>query len=188
MKKNGFTLVEILAVIVILGVISTIAMTAVIPKINNAKKDTFIVNAKNILNTAEKHFVHIQTLNELPTKKNESVEGITYAFNVLSGANVLYTAYYMDIKNMGGLMTIDEDYDGYVFFADYEDKVISYIGLFNEDFTLYHDTSCLESYGNTCFYVAEKLNVDFVQNRKSIKKLQPNKISVHNVSLIRHIL
>ena len=41
-RSNGFTLVELLAVIVILAVIILIAVTAVIPRMNKAKKKAFI--------------------------------------------------------------------------------------------------------------------------------------------------
>ena len=44
-NKRGFTLVELLAVIVILAVVILIAVTAVVPRMNNAKKKAFIDEA-----------------------------------------------------------------------------------------------------------------------------------------------
>ncbi len=44
-NKSGFTLVELLAVIVILAVVILIAVTAVIPRMNNAKRKAFIDEA-----------------------------------------------------------------------------------------------------------------------------------------------
>ena len=45
-NKTGFTLVELLAVIVILGIITLIAVTKVIPRSNSAKKKAFLDEAK----------------------------------------------------------------------------------------------------------------------------------------------
>ena len=44
-KKQGFTLVELLAVIVILSVVILIAVTAIIPRMNSARKKAFIDEA-----------------------------------------------------------------------------------------------------------------------------------------------
>ncbi len=53
MKKNGFTLVELLAVIVILAIILTIAVPNVISSLDKSKKDTYIADAKKFLSLAE---------------------------------------------------------------------------------------------------------------------------------------
>ncbi|MBO4601042.1 MAG: InlB B-repeat-containing protein [Bacilli bacterium] len=52
-NKNGFTLVELLAVIVILAVVILIAVTAVIPRMNNAKKKAFIDEALIYMNSID---------------------------------------------------------------------------------------------------------------------------------------
>lgn len=57
MKKNinnkGFTLIEVLAVVIILGVIMTIAVPNVLSMLDRNKKDTFIQHAKTMVNQAE---------------------------------------------------------------------------------------------------------------------------------------
>lgn len=53
MNKKGFTLIEILAVIIILGVIMTIAVPNVLSMIDRNKKDTFIEHAKMMATQAE---------------------------------------------------------------------------------------------------------------------------------------
>ena len=72
--KKGFTLVEVLAVITILGIILVIA----VPKINNYidsnKKNTFIINARNIVRQIEYDNIDFKTftktsLQELDIKK-----------------------------------------------------------------------------------------------------------------------
>ena len=57
MKNKGFTLVELLAVIVILAVISLIATPMVLKVIENAKKGSYIESARGILDAAEKYTV-----------------------------------------------------------------------------------------------------------------------------------
>lgn len=49
LNKKGFTLVELLAVIIILGVLLLIAIPAMNSVIENAKKDAFVSTAKNYI-------------------------------------------------------------------------------------------------------------------------------------------
>ena len=62
MKKKGFTLVELLAVIVILAVILVIAVPKIMDTINNSKEGTLISSAKLIAAQAEKKYVENQVL------------------------------------------------------------------------------------------------------------------------------
>ena len=52
MKKKGFTLIELLAVIAILAIIVVIALPNVVSLFNNAKKDSFTTELKEIYKTA----------------------------------------------------------------------------------------------------------------------------------------
>lgn len=52
-NKKGFTLVELLAVIVILGVIMTIAIPNVVSTLEKNKKETFLEDAKKMISSAE---------------------------------------------------------------------------------------------------------------------------------------
>ena len=65
MKKKGFTLVELLAVIVILGIILLIAVPKVISTINSSKLATLDDTVKMIAKTAEREYVTRTTLNTL---------------------------------------------------------------------------------------------------------------------------
>ncbi len=68
-NKNGFTLIELLAVIVILGVIMVIAVPAVTKYINNSRKDSFVITAKNFIDS-----IKIDTQDgryKLPASENE---------------------------------------------------------------------------------------------------------------------
>ena len=55
-NKKGFTLVELLAVIVVLAIILVIAGTSVIGYINSSKEKTKFIAAKEIVSMAEAYF------------------------------------------------------------------------------------------------------------------------------------
>ncbi len=57
MKKKGFTLVELLAVIAILAILVIIALPNVLGMFNEAKKNTFVTELQSIYSTAETQFV-----------------------------------------------------------------------------------------------------------------------------------
>ena len=91
MKKKGFTLVELLAVIVILAVILTIAVPAVKKTIDNAKKKSAENDAIMIKNIAEKYY----TSN---LDKDEEITGIDLTVfpnlyeeaSSIKGGNIIY--------------------------------------------------------------------------------------------------
>lgn len=56
-NKNGFTLVEVLAVIAILAVLALFIVPNVLDLFRNSKKNSFIVEAQGIYNFAAKQFV-----------------------------------------------------------------------------------------------------------------------------------
>lgn|SRR5690606_3148109 len=62
-NEKGLTLVELLAVVVILGIISAIAIPSIGGLINNSKKDAHIANAQQMVNSAKLAL----TADELPS-------------------------------------------------------------------------------------------------------------------------
>lgn len=190
MKKNGFTLVEILAVVFILGILVTIAMTAVIPRINQAKKETFIIDAQNILKVAEDLFVEKQALNELPKNTSDSSNDIIFKYNYNYYGNPKYYAYAIDIGKLRKIMDIDSSYQGIVLFADYyeSDYTKAYINIYNKDFALKGFNDCIKNgKTNMCFYSSEYLNTDLLVNQNQIKysPIKINDLSSSNKSFIR---
>ncbi len=69
MKKNGFTMVELLAVIVILGVLLSIAVPAVSNYIVNSKKESYVVVMDEYLDGARKLIISGEY--QAPLDKNE---------------------------------------------------------------------------------------------------------------------
>ncbi|MDE6141586.1 MAG: cadherin-like beta sandwich domain-containing protein, partial [Bacilli bacterium] len=63
-KQNGFTLVELLAVIVILAIIMIIAIPAVIEALNKSRKQTFFEYAQSIRMKAEQQYIQDLDLNK----------------------------------------------------------------------------------------------------------------------------
>ena len=59
-NQKGFTLVELLAVIVILAVVILIAVTAVIPRMNDARKGAFADEAMEYIKGAQEAYVESQ--------------------------------------------------------------------------------------------------------------------------------
>ncbi len=58
MKKKGFTLVELLAVIAILAILVIIALPNVLEMFREAKENTFVTEAQKILQTAKTQYVN----------------------------------------------------------------------------------------------------------------------------------
>lgn len=77
MNRKGFTLIEILAVIIILGVIMTIAVPNVLSMVDRNKKDTVIEHAKMMATQAE-YTIRKDTSIEYPTDNNAIILTLEY--------------------------------------------------------------------------------------------------------------
>src|SRR5574344_820408 len=86
MKKKGFTLIEMLAVIIILALIAVIAVPTIIKLVENTKKETFITSIENLMTsfeslnndahlTGEKYDSLIATSDLLPVNVNKFQSG-----------------------------------------------------------------------------------------------------------------
>lgn len=62
--QRGLTLVELLAVVVILGIVGLIAFIAIGNVIENSKKDAHIANAQQVISAAE---LHVASGGSIPT-------------------------------------------------------------------------------------------------------------------------
>ena len=82
MNKNGFTLVELLAVIALVAILSGIAVVNVVSSINNSKKNAFLMDARRMISKAEYLLsMDVENRNKL---KNGSTPQVTYDFTKLN--------------------------------------------------------------------------------------------------------
>ncbi|MDD4282404.1 MAG: type II secretion system protein [Bacilli bacterium] len=76
-KKKGFTLVELLAVIAILGIVSVIIIPATLNTIKKAHKNTFLNSTRNLMNAVnitQKDYMFESGIEELEFQYNNGVE------------------------------------------------------------------------------------------------------------------
>ena len=57
-NANGFTLIELLAVIVVLAIVILMASMAVIPRMNEARRQVFAMEANEAINAASAYFMN----------------------------------------------------------------------------------------------------------------------------------
>ena len=105
-NKKGFTLVELLAVIVVLAIIMIIAIPAVVESMNNARKGSFKIYAQRALGNAESTFQSEDLLGTLPTSNTDAnkkkINDNCYCYS-LSGVGLTSSG------NFKGFVTISLD-------------------------------------------------------------------------------
>ena len=92
MKKNnkkGFTLVELLAVIVILAVVVLIAMTAVVPKMNEAQKNSFVTEVNKFVQGAQTLYTSLSINGDFTSVPTLSANGGTVTLQELVSAGAI---------------------------------------------------------------------------------------------------
>lgn len=113
LNKKGFTLVELLAVIVILGVIMLIAIPSVGTIIKNSRENSFVSSGKMYISTAQnyvagenlgngKYCISVDTLTEgkvdkSPINPDNNIEG--YVLIVIADNGITYKANISDIDS-----------------------------------------------------------------------------------------
>ncbi|NLM63436.1 MAG: type II secretion system protein, partial [Mollicutes bacterium] len=114
-KYSGFTLVELLSAIAIMGLLSLIIVPAVIKIIAKAEKDTMISHARSIVRTAQYEFKRLEMIGVPEFETIFTFEDGVQSSNV-EGAKLEYEG--DQIEN--GVVKIDEN--GRVALAIYNDK------------------------------------------------------------------
>ena len=94
MKKKGFTLIELIAVVVILGVIALIAVPAVTYYLSGAQNDAYKIAEQNLADAAYNMFADCAGVGDLEVCSHYSVpDGGSY---VTVPASVLIANGYLD--------------------------------------------------------------------------------------------
>lgn len=117
-KKKGFTLVEVLAVIVILAIISVITIPVVNNVIENSRKERVKISSKNYLSTLQKD-IHLSLINDdLVSKRFEIKDKGIYLYNgeekKLDAKGILPTSGVVCVDSNGNVDTYSIVMDGYV--------------------------------------------------------------------------
>lgn len=73
LNKKGFTLVELLAVIVVLAFVMVLAAPSVLSSMNSARQSSFMLYAEKMLNSAQSRYQADQLVNLMPD---------TYCYNI----------------------------------------------------------------------------------------------------------
>ncbi len=89
MNKKGFTLVELLAVIVVLAIIMIIAIPSILGTMSDAQRGTFKVYAEKVLNKAQERYQSDILFGE---PKNKKTYG--YCYELESGLEMTSTGNY----------------------------------------------------------------------------------------------
>ena len=87
-KYNGFTLVELLAVIVVLGIIAIIIVPRIINTVENSKQDSAIVSARGFMDSVTKYYVEKNTADYENLGNKENGVEITGIYTISNGSLV----------------------------------------------------------------------------------------------------
>lgn len=121
LNKKGFTLVELLAVIVVLAIIMIIAIPAVVESMNNAKKGSFKIYAEKALGNAQSTYSSEDLLGTISATKYEDT-------------CFCYTLDQIGLKSRGS-------YDGYVIVKlDKKREASYYVTLTDKSYNVVNGT------------------------------------------------
>ncbi len=111
MKKKGFTLVELLAVIAILAILVIIALPNVLKMYNNAKKNTFLTEAKTVYSEVSKKYIS----ESMKGNKLSYISGDDNTKLDMTGNNLKYC---IKLDNNGKITAMKVGNDNYYIFYD----------------------------------------------------------------------
>ena len=109
--RKGFTLVELLAVIVILAIIMIIAIPSVLGTMTTARQKSFCEYVTKVYMAAQSKFMSAQTLGGDYVIAGQSATNIPYTH--ADGTAKTASGFYYDVKKDLGLENVG-DYNGYV--------------------------------------------------------------------------
>ncbi len=114
--KKGFTLVELLAVIAILAILIIIALPNVLEMFNNAKKDSFITEARSVYKTAQQRYVTDGGTATCYSNDNSYCDDLE-----MSGRSNLY--YYLEFSPDGKIYYFEVYDDNYDIYYDEDEEL-----------------------------------------------------------------
>lgn len=179
MNKKGFTLVEVLAVIVILGLMSVIIVPKVINTVNDSEKKSYEASVNNLVNS----------LNSISIDKKAnliSFEGCSIDFD--NDVNTCTDLDYSGELPDSGSITVDRDgnVNGSVGYGDNRFNVINNKVLFNDYAIGYQELDYIMSDGNQYInlgYAAKKnteirLDMELIENDNTTLSSITGKVNI----------
>ena len=120
-ELQGFTLVELLAVIALVAILSSLAIANIVSSINNSKKNQFLVDAKRMISRAE--YLISSNRDYRTIVQNSGSVGITFEFNDRSVVSSYVGNKLINIKGLNANGEFDKDADGAAFSSNTYVKV-----------------------------------------------------------------
>lgn len=180
--KRAFTLIELLAVIVILGVLMTVAVPNIVSTLDKNKKETFLEDAKKLVSAAEYkiradskiEWPDEYSVTVLPMKKIGSNELDTSPFDTVYSADKSFVAITKEPVSGSGVSTV-YDYVYYVHLVSCDDGVCDG----TSDLEYYRGVNLrkandLSSGSSSRFDLVEKgadVNYNLINNRDEIRTM-----------------
>ena len=129
-NKKGFTLVELLAVIVVLAIIMIIAMPNIVRAMNAARESAFRTYSRRVIGTAVGNFEADNLLNEDMTNRNPNRNPIHIGTGGMCDATTAtgFRCYCYDLADLG---FTNSSYQGFVVIreSNADRSTVSYITL-----------------------------------------------------------
>lgn len=123
-NKKGFTLIELLAVIVVLAIVMVLATTTVLPLMNNAKKNSFALEATEVINTAS-NLITVMPLGTVDNLEKYTAGGADVKADYASKSETGVKKYCFSLKMLADIGFLKKDisyFDGDT--AEYAGRVI----------------------------------------------------------------
>ena len=170
MKKNnkGFTLVELLAALVILGVLSVLAMPTVMNMMGSSRDKLYVTDAKKLISQAEYKFRMASSEIEKPDEGECLILSMVYLDNsdfdnAPNNGEYLREASYVVVKNVGGSYEFSAE-----LVEEVKKNVFKGVELSKDSSLKTNSTSHVVSFGKDDLYFVENNTVMGKYNGKQV--------------------
>ena len=111
-NQKGFTLIELLAVIVVLAIVMLVAVNAVLPQMEKARRNSFSIEVNGLIKSAQQHYVIAQMGNFVLDKGQTCCVDLTYLIS--TGQSEL-----KESDGYKGFVLINNDATGNIIYKPY---------------------------------------------------------------------
>lgn len=133
-NTRGFTLVELLAVIVVLAIVMLAAVQAVIPRMNEARRQVFAIEANGIIDSAQTYFMN----NSLMGNNTNSLPVAEGAIKCVTVATLIDNGYSDLSKSYSGRVAVKKSGNLYIYVASLQNGQLMVMNRGVEDTMKYN--------------------------------------------------